>query len=89
MYRIIKMDGTELGITDAPLYIKYGESGSFTPASVEDAVGVAFQGEPYNLLGHEEIEGADTVLVSCIDGGSFLTQQKNATDELILTILEG
>lgn len=33
MYRIIKLDGTELGMTDSVLYIKVTESGSFTPCS--------------------------------------------------------
>ncbi len=70
MYRIIKIDGTELGITDNPVYIKYGESGSFAPTSVENAIGVAYLGEPYNLVGHSEINGADTVVVSAIDGGA-------------------
>ena len=69
MYRIIKTNGAELGITDAPVYIKYGESGSFTPATAEDAIGVAYKSVPYNLFGHNEIEGAETVLVKEMDGG--------------------
>ncbi len=79
MVRIIKMDGTELGITDAPIYIKYGESGDFTPSSVKDAIGVAFQGKPYNLVGHEEIEDTDTVLVSHVDSGEVIKQQVAAS----------
>lgn len=61
MYRIITLDGTELGMTDSVLYIKIGNSGSFTPCSVDEAIGVAFNSEPYNLVGHDEIEGAGTV----------------------------
>ena len=32
MYRIIKIDGTELGITDSVNYIRYGDGGCFTTA---------------------------------------------------------
>ena len=46
MYRIITLDGTELGMTDSVLYIKIGNSGSFTPCSVDEAIGVAFNSEP-------------------------------------------
>lgn len=53
MYRIITLDGTELGMTDSVLYIKIGNSGSFTPCSVDEAIGVAFNSEPYNLVGHD------------------------------------
>ena len=70
MYRIIKTDGTELGITDQVTYIKFGANGCFTNATVEDAIGVAFNSTPYNLFGHDEIEEADTVIVSQIDGGA-------------------
>lgn len=48
MYRIIKLDGTELGMTDSVLYIKVTESGSFTPCSIDEAIGVAFDSVPYN-----------------------------------------
>ena len=33
MYRIIKIDGTELGITDSVNYIRYGDGGCFTTAT--------------------------------------------------------
>lgn len=70
MYRVIKIDGTKLGITDSVNYIKIGASGDFTFAPKEEAVGVAFNSVAYNLVGHSEIEGADTVVVSAIDGGA-------------------
>lgn len=37
-------------------------------------------GTPYNLRGHEDIDGADTVLVSFVDAGVFakLTEQNTA-----------
>lgn len=88
MFRIIKIDGTELGITDSVNYIKIGESGDYTTASEQDAIGIAFNSEPYNLLGHEDIEGADTVIVSNVNGGNMVYEQRNLIDELIIAALE-
>lgn len=88
MYRIIKLDGTELGMTDSVLYIKVTESGSFTPCSIDEAIGVAFDSVPYNLVGREDIEGADTVVVSKCDGGAMVAHQRDLVDELILSALE-
>ena len=89
MYRIIKIDGTEFGITDSVNYIKISENGCFTNATAEDAVGVAFNSVAYNLVGHNEIEGADTVVVSKIDGGYEIKSHQTAIEGLIQTVLEG
>lgn len=88
MFRIIKIDGTELGITDSVNYIKIGESGDYATASEQDAIGIAFNSEPYNLLGHEDIEGADTVIVSNVNGGNMVYEQRILIDELIIAALE-
>lgn len=88
MFRIIKIDGTELGITDSVNYIKIGESGDYATASEQDAIGIAFNSEPYNLPGHEDIEGADTVIVSNVNGGNMVYEQRNLIDELIIAALE-
>jgi len=89
MYRIIKIDGTELGVTDSVNYIKISENGCFTNATAEDAVGVAFNSVAYNLVGHNEIEEADTVVVSKIDGGYEIKSHQTAIEGLIQTGLEG
>lgn len=83
MYRIIKIDGTELGITDSVNYIKIGASGDFTTATKETAIGVAFESVPYNLNGHTDIEGADTVIVSAIDGGAEVQGIANTINILL------
>lgn len=72
MFRVIKTDGTELGVTDAVYYIKIGASGCFTPTVKEDAIGVAYNSIAYNLAGHTEIANADTVVVSAIDSGILI-----------------
>ena len=89
MYRIIKIDGTEFGVTDSVNYIKISENGCFTNATAEDAVGVAFNSVAYNLVGHNEIEEADTVVVSKIDGGYEIKSHQTAIEGLIQTVLEG
>lgn len=83
MYRVIKLDGTELGMTDAIQYIKIGSSGSFAPCAFEDAVGIAFDSTPYNLVGHDDIDGADTVVVSLCDGG----EKVNSIESTIKVLL--
>lgn len=83
MFRIIKIDGTELGITDTVKYIKIGASGSFTPSTKEEAIGLAYNSVAYNLIGHEDIEGADTVVVSAIDGGAEVYNITNTINILL------
>lgn len=90
MYRIIKVsDGTEIGVTDTVEFIRYGKSGCFVPTDEGNAIGVAYNGIPYNLIGHDDIEDADTVVVSKFDGGGVVAEQQHLVDELILTVLEG
>lgn len=83
MCRIIKTDGTELGITESVRYIKIGTYGDFVVATEEEAIGVAYKGTPYNLIGHSEIENADTVVVSVIDGGDEVGSMSNTINILL------
>lgn len=89
MYRIIKVsDGTEIGVADTVEFIRYGKSGCFVPATQEEAIGVAYNCVPYNLVGFEEIEGADTVVVSKIDAGEVMKEMASYS-ELAAAIREG
>ena len=76
MNRIIKTDGTELCLVDKARYIKRSDYGAFVEAERKDAIGVAVKGVVYNLLGHDEIAGADTVLVSDASTADELTAQR-------------
>lgn len=69
MFRIIKTNGEELGMTEKVNYIKIAPNGCFISASKKDAVGVVFNSTAYGLLGHNEIKDADIVLVKEVDGG--------------------
>ena len=72
MYRLVTTDGAELGITEEVRYIRRSDNGSFIRTDKENAVGVACNGTPYNLLGHAEIEGADTVIVRETEVGAYM-----------------
>lgn len=90
MYRIIKVDGMEIGITDRVNYIKMGTAECYVLTSHEEAVGISFQNKPYNLIGHNEIEGADTVIISEFDGGMELESlsRKHIGAEQMITDLD-
>lgn len=76
MDRIIRIDGTELGLTDEARYIKYGSCGQFVQATRAEAIGVAFKNSVYNLLGHNDIAEAETVIVSRASTADELTAQR-------------
>ena len=76
MDRIIRIDGTELGLTDEARYIKYGSCGQFVQTTRADAIGVAFKNSVYNLLGHNDIAEAETVIVSRASTADELTAQR-------------
>ena len=89
MFRIIKIDGTELGITDSVNYIKISDDGCFANATSHDAIGVAFNSIAYNLIGHTDIDGAETVIVSSVDGGAYMTPiSKTIEAEQMITDLD-
>lgn len=89
MYRIISAtSGNEIGVVDAVTYIKVGASGSYTITTEDEATGVAVNSVAYDLIGHDEIEGADTVLVTKFDGGAHIAGQQRIIDELLITMLE-
>lgn len=75
MYKIIKSDGTELGVTDSVLFIKVSPEGTYIEATEDEAAGVAFEGTAYNLPGHSEIVDADTVILAPITLGEYIKEQ--------------
>lgn len=62
MYRITSEDGTLLGLTEELRFIKRGIECDYVQAeSEEDAIGIAFNGQAFNLPGRTDIEGAPSV----------------------------
>lgn len=81
MNRIIRIDGTELCLVDEVRYIKRSAYGVFVEASMTDAIGISVNGTVFNLLGHDDIEGAETVLVARASTADELTAHKASIDE--------
>lgn len=81
MYRITRTDGVNLGIVDEVTFIKISKNGCFIPTTEDQAIGVAVNGTPYNLIGHDKING-DTVNVVYVGGSVFVKQAMQATANL-------
>lgn len=77
MYKIIR-DGTILGMTEAPTYIKQADNGCFILCPEPEASGISYGGRAFHLLGREAIEGAETVSVLESDAGAEITEAKEA-----------
>ena len=91
MFRITLTNGTDVAMVDKVNYIRFNSCGSFCPAQDEvEAIGVAVNGTPYNLFGHNDIKDAETVVVSFVDAGVFakLTAQ-NAANIDYLSAMSG
>ena len=71
MYKITKIDGTEVGYTDTVIYIKIAPNGCFIQTTKDNATGVAYDSTPYSLFGSNGIDGADTVIVTEVDSARY------------------
>ena len=90
MYKLIKTDGTTLGYTERVNYIKISTNGCYVFTEKESAIGVAYNSTPYNLLGHNDIENADTVIVKEEDIGVFAKSiEQNAANIDYLSMMAG
>lgn len=69
MFKIIK-DGTSLGMTEAPTYVRQAENGCFVLCQEAEATGIAHNGTVYHLLGRESLEGAESVILEAADAGA-------------------
>ena len=69
MFKIIK-EGTSLGMTEAPTYVRQAENGCFVLCQEAEATGIAHNGTVYHLLGREALEGAESVILEAADAGA-------------------
>ena len=90
MYKILTDKNKVLGYAAQPNYIKVTPDG-YVPCVPVEAVGLNFQGVVYNLLGHNQIEGAPTAYASMVtDGEMEKIINSNTTDAVnALKILLG
>lgn len=96
MFKIIK-EGTSLGMTEAPTYVRQAENGCFVLCQEGQATGIAYGGTVYHLLGREALEGAESVILEETDAGDLVKRIQdtakdvdamNVDQELRLTLLE-
>ena len=80
MYRIVGSDGTVIGRVSNVTYIKVGNSGSYSTTIPENATGIAFKSVPYDLFGHKEVNGVDTVVLVEEDTGMVLDEQRRQVE---------
>lgn len=71
MYKITK-DGANLGMIEAPTYIKRAPNGCLVLCPENEATGIAWEGKVYGLLGREELPGVPAIMLEQVDGGGKL-----------------
>lgn len=97
MYKIINAkDGTEIGSTENPRYIKKKDTGCYIQTDRQNAQGIAYKGTAYNLQGRDGIDADDTVILIEYDAGTeadrtaaAIAENSAAIDELVISMLEG
>lgn len=80
MFRIIK-GGASIGMTEAPVYVKQTENGSYNLCPEPQASGIAFNGTTYHLLGREGMEDAETIMLEEVDAGAEIHAAKQAASD--------
>lgn len=89
MYQVFKGEKV-VAYVERPNFIRLHENGSYVLTSEVEAQGIALNGNPYQLLGRETLEGAmETVGISEVDGGMVVINQQDGINALIQTVLEG
>ena len=89
MYEVIK-DNVVMAYVDDPVFIRMHTNGCYVAVTEDEAQGIAIQSVPYHILGREDLPGAvATVVISKVDGGILVAEQKRIIDGLIVNILEG
>ena len=79
MYRIVK-DGTELALIEAPNYVRRAGNGCFVLCREEEAAGIAYNGTVYHLLGREELEETESVILEAADAGAEIRAARESAE---------
>lgn len=88
MYRIFKEDGTQIGVADELNYIKVSANGTFILCDKEEAVGLAFNGTPYSLMGTEGIESLDKVTATFVEYSKEIVDSQTVNSINFVTLAE-
>ena len=87
MFKIIK-EGTSLGMTEAPTYVRQAENGCFVLCREAQATGIAYGGTVYHLLGREAVEGAESVILEETDAGEEIERTATTNGIVFTTMAE-
>ena len=89
MVKVTKTDGTELGYTDEPIYIKLAKNGCYVICEESKATGIVFDGVPYHMFDRAPLkDGCEDVAVNPIDGGPISYNHGISINELENAICE-
>ena len=89
MFKIINVEGREIGKTEAPYYIKIAENGSFVPCEERDAQGVTHSGRTFRLFGRSGLSSDyEAVVLAETDGGSELDAATSTASIVFVTLAE-
>lgn len=88
MFKIIK-DGAQIGMTEAPNYIKLAPNGCYNLCPELQAQGIVFAGTVYQLIGREEMEGElAAVFLEETDAGDEITRAVGVNGIMFVTLTE-
>lgn len=99
MYKIKSTSsGADLGMTEAPTYVRKTSNGCFAICPEPEAQGICFAGTVYNMLGRQAMTGVEnTVMLEPVDAGELQAAANtairdadamNVDQEYRLTLLE-
>lgn len=87
MYRIVK-DGSTLGLTELPNYVELLPNGSWGLCDESRALGIAYEGKVYGLLGKPNTDDLETITLAFVDGGALEAEQETVSGILFVTAAE-
>ena len=87
MYKITK-NGYGLAMTEAPTYIKKAANGCYVLCPEPEAQGIAYNGQVFHLLGREEMEDVEPVMLEETDAGEEISRAAEAGSIMFVTLAE-
>ncbi len=75
-------------MTEAPTYIKKAVNGCYVLCPEPEAQGIAYNGQVFHLLGREEMEGVETVMLEETDAGEEISRAAEAGSIMFVTLAE-
>lgn len=96
MFKVVNVkDGSTVGSTECPHFIKKSSAGCFIKTDEKNAQGIAYNNAAYNLQGRDGIGVEDTVFLVKYDAGTevdknsaAIAENSAAIDNLIVSMLE-